>query len=48
MSRIPQNLRERAIGTLNAGMMMNAVSMSIGCSTCAIDTLGNAFNQQGV
>ena len=36
MPRIPQNLRERAIGMLNAGMTMNAVAMNIGCSTHAI------------
>ena len=33
MPRIPQNLRERAIGMLNAGMAMNAVAMNIGCYT---------------
>ena len=36
MPRIPQNLCERAIGIHNAGMTMNAVAMSIGCSTRAI------------
>ena len=38
MTRIPQNLRERAIGilVLNAGMTMNAVDMDDGCSTRAI------------
>ena len=32
MPRVPQNLRERAIVMLNAGMMMNAVAMDIRCS----------------
>ena len=36
MPRIPQNLHKHAIGMLNAGMMMNAVAMNIGCSSCAI------------
>ena len=35
MPRIPQNLAERAIGILNAGMTMNAVTMKIGSSTRA-------------
>ena len=30
MPRIPQNLRERAIGILNAGITMNAFAMNIG------------------
>ena len=29
MPRIPQNLRERDIGMLNAGMTMNAVAMNV-------------------
>ena len=33
MSSIPQNLREHAMGMLNAGMTVNAVAMNIGCST---------------
>ena len=36
MPRIPQNLRERAIGMLNADMVMNVVAMNIGCSSHAI------------
>ena len=36
MTRIRQNLRERAIGMLKAGMTMNAVAMNIGCSIRAI------------
>ena len=43
MPRIPQNLRERAIGMLNAGMTMNAVAMNIGCSTRAIRHLRQRF-----
>ena len=43
MPRIPQNLRERAIGMLNAGMAMNAVVMNIGCSTRAIRHLRQRF-----
>ena len=39
MPRILQNLRERAIGLLNAGMAMNAVAMNIGCSTRAVRLL---------
>ena len=31
MPRIPQNLRQRAIGMLNVGMTMNAVSINTGC-----------------
>ena len=37
MPRIPQNVRERDIGMLNAGMTMNAVAMNIGCYTRAKD-----------
>ena len=36
MPRILQNLRERAIGMLNASMTTNAVAMNVGCSTLAI------------
>ena len=36
MHRIPQNFRECAIGMPYAGMTMNTVAMSIGCSTRAI------------
>jgi hypothetical protein len=36
MPGITQNLRERAIGMLNAGMTMKAVAMNFGCSTRAI------------
>ena len=32
MPRIPQNVRERAIGMLNAGLTTNVVAMNIGCS----------------
>ena len=36
MPRILQNVCERAIGMLNAGMTMNAVALNIGYSTRAI------------
>ena len=36
MPKIPQNLRERAIGMPNAGMTMSAVAMNVGCSTHTI------------
>ena len=35
MPRIPQNIFQRAIGMLNAGMTMNAVAMNNRCF-CAI------------
>ena len=47
MPRIPQNLRERAIGMLNAGMTMNAFAMNIGCSTRAILHLRRHFQATG-
>ena len=48
MPRIPQNLRERATGMLNAGMMMNAVTMTnTGCSTRAIRHLRQRFQATG-
>ena len=43
MPRIPQNLREHAIGMLNAGTTVNAVAMNIGCSTRAIRHLRHHF-----
>ena len=43
MTRIPQNLGERAIGMLNAFMTMNAVAMNTGCSACAIRHLRQRF-----
>ena len=43
MPRSPQNLRERAIGMLNAVMTRNTVAMTIGCSTRAIRDLSNVF-----
>ena len=50
MPRISQNLRERAIGMLNAGMTMNTNTTSTGCSTRAIRHLGQHFQAtvQGV
>ena len=47
MPRIPQTLRERAIGMLNAGMTMNAAAMNIGCSTRAIRHLRQRFQATG-
>ena len=47
MPRIPQNLRERAFGMLNAGMTMNAVAMNIGSSTRAIRHLRQRFQPTG-
>ena len=47
MPRMPPNLREHAIGMLNAGMTMNAVAMSIGCSTCAIRHLRQRIQATG-
>ena len=47
MPRIPQNLRERAFGILNAGMTMNSVGMNIGCSTRAIRYLRQRFQATG-
>ena len=43
MPRILQNLREHAIGMLNAGMTMNVVAMNIGRSTRAIRHLKKLF-----
>ena len=43
MPRIPQNLHERAIGMLNAGMTINAVAMNIACSIRAIRHLRQRF-----
>ena len=47
MPIFPQNLREHAIGMLNAGMTRNAVAMNIGCSTCAIQHLRHCFQATG-
>ena len=47
MPRIPQNVRERVIGMLNAGKRMNAVAMNIGCSTRAIRYLRQRFQATG-
>ena len=47
MPRIPQNLRQRAIGVLNAGMTMSAVAMNIGCSTRAIRHIMQRFQATG-
>ena len=47
MPRIPQNLRESAIGTLNAGVAMNAVARNKGCSTRATRHLRQPFQATG-
>ena len=47
MPRSPQNLRERAIDMLNAGMTMNTVAMNIGCSTGTIRNLRQRFQATG-
>ena len=48
MPRIPQDLHERAIGMLNASLTMNAVAISIGCSTRAIRHFRQHFQQPSV
>ena len=47
MPRIPQKLRERAIGMLNAGMTMNSVAKNVGCSTRVIRHLRQRFQATG-
>ena len=47
MPRILQNLCEHAIGMLDAGMMMKAVAMNIGCSTRAIRHVRQRFQATG-
>ena len=47
MARIPQNLRKRAIGILNADMTMGTVAMNTGCSTRAIRHLRQSFQAAG-
>ena len=47
MPRILQNLRERVIGMLNAGMTMNAVAINIGCSARATRHLRQRFQATG-
>jgi hypothetical protein len=44
---MPQNLRERAIGMLNAGMTMNANGMNTVWSTSAISHLRQRFKATG-
>ena len=48
MPRSPQNLRERAIGMLNAGLTINAVAMNIGCSTRASRHRRQRFQAQSL
>ena len=47
MNKIPQRLRELAIGMFNAGMTMNTVAMNIGFSTRAIRHLRQCFQKTG-
>jgi hypothetical protein len=47
MPRILQNLRERAIGILHAGMTTNDDAKNIGCSTSAIRQLMQRFQVLG-
>ena len=47
MPRIPQNLRKRATGMLNAGVTMNAVAMNTGCPTRAVRHLRQRFQETG-
>ena len=43
MNRIPQNLRECAVGMFNASMTTNAFAINIGCFTHAILQLRHCF-----
>ena len=47
MPRIPTNLRERAIGMLNAGMATNEVARVVGCSSRSIRNLRQRFQATG-
>ena len=47
MPRSLQNLPERSIGMLNAGMTINSVTMNIGCSSRAIRQLRQRFQATG-
>ena len=47
MPRLWKNLRERAVGMLNAGMTMNAVAMNIGRPTRAIRHFRPRFQATG-
>ena len=47
MPRIPNNLRERAIGMLDAGMSTEHVARHVGCSSRAIRNLRTRFRTTG-
>ena len=47
MPRIPNNLRERAIGMLDAGMSTVHVARHVGCSSRAIRNLRIRFRTTG-
>ena len=47
MPRIPNNLRERAIGMLDAGMSTDHVARHVGCSSRAIRNLRVRFRTTG-
>ena len=47
MPRIPNNLRERAIGMLDAGMSIEHIARHIGCSSRAIRNLRIRFRTTG-
>ena len=47
MPRIPNNLRERAIGMLDAGMPTEHVAKHVGCSSRAIRNLRIRFQTTG-
>ena len=47
MPRIPNNLRERAIGMLDAGMSTEHVARHVGCSSQAIQNLCMRFRTTG-
>ena len=47
MPRIPNNLRERAIGMLDAGMSTEHVARHVGCSSRAIRNLRIRFRTTG-
>ena len=47
MPRIPNNLRERAIGMLDAGMSTEYVVRHVGCSSLVIRNLRERFRTTG-
>ena len=47
MPRVPQNMRERAIGMLQAGMRAVEIARQLGTSTRTIRSLRERFNTTG-